>query len=427
MSTTYSIKELFTIKDKNIEIDSFKESFYKEKKAIIIEATLSRSFSRCPYCKGAEKQLVKNGKKISMILLNRSGNKRTYLRLRKQRYHCRSCGKYFTVHTYLVAPSCFISKQVHYTILEELTVRQSIKTIAKRCDLSVTTVQRTLSALAATTRQKLDYLPHCLLFDEFRSLSTSYGKFSFSCMDGETGKLFDILPSRRKKDLIAYFMRFSSEARSGVRYIVTDMNAPYFSLVKECFPNAQIIIDRFHIVQHLNKFFDNVRKRVMKQRDQRDKIQAKYYRQLKSLYKLLLKSEDQLDYTTFRKWQNFQWRYLTETEVVDRLLSISSELKIAYQYYQKLLTAYHEKQPATFFQQLREMPKEVPAELHHIKKAFFNYEKGIRLAFLKSYSNAKLENLHTHIKCLKRIAYGFRSFTNMRLRIFLINGLISYT
>lgn len=427
MSISHSIKELFTIKDKNIEINSFQETIYKNKKAIVIEGNLVRTFRHCPFCKESAKQIVKNGKKISMVLLNRSGNKQTYLRLRKQRYHCRACGKYFTAHTYLVAPSCFISKQVHYTILEELTERQALKTIAKRCDLSVTTVQRTLSALSATMRQKLDYLPQCLLFDEFRSLSTSYGKFSFSCMDGETGKLFDILPSRRKKDLVAYFMRFTRKARMGVRYIVTDMNAPYFSLVKECFPNAQIIIDRFHIVQHLNKFFDRIRKRVMKQLDQKDASQAKYYRQLKSLHKLLLKSEDELDYTTFKKWQNFQWRYLTESEVVDRLLSISFELKTAYQYYQKLLSAYHEKQPATFFQLLREMPKEVPSELHYIKKAFFRYEKGIQLAFSKKYSNAKLENLHTHIKTLKRIAYGFRSFTNMRLRIFLINGLISYT
>lgn len=66
-----------------------------------------------------------------------------------------------------------------------------------------------------------------------------------------------------------FFMRFSLKARLGVHYIVTDMNAPYFSLVKECFPNAQVIVDRFHIVQHLNRFFDAVRKRVMKTLDQK--------------------------------------------------------------------------------------------------------------------------------------------------------------
>ncbi|WP_322880032.1 transposase [Enterococcus faecium] len=53
-------------------------------------------------------------------------------------------------------------------------------------------------------------------------------------------------------------------------------------------------------------------------------------------------------------------------------------------------------------------------------------EKGFYLEFSKKYSNTKLENLRTHIKTLQRFAYGFRSFTNMRLWIFLINGLISY-
>lgn len=190
------------------------------------------------------------------------------MRLRKQHYHYQSCGKYFTAHTYLVVPSCFISKQVHYTILEELTERQALKTLTKRCDLSVTTFQRTLSALSAMLRQMLDYLPHCLLFDEFRSLSISHGKFSFSCMNRDREALWHFVQPE-KKDLIAYFMRFTRKAHMGVRYIVTNMNAPYFSLVKESFPNAQIIIDCFHIGQHLNKFFDRVRKRVMKQLNQK--------------------------------------------------------------------------------------------------------------------------------------------------------------
>ncbi|MDT2325843.1 transposase [Enterococcus faecium] len=33
-------------------------------------------------------------------------------------------------------------------------------------------------------------------------------------------------------------------------------------------------------------------------------------------------------------------------------------------------------------------------------------------------------DLTNHIKTLKRVSYGFNSFTNMRIRIFLINGLI---
>ncbi|WP_137598984.1 transposase, partial [Enterococcus nangangensis] len=48
----------------------------------------------------------------------------------------------------------------------------------------------------------------------------------------------------------------------------------------------------------------------------------------------------------------------------------------------------------------------------------------ITLAMQLPYNNAKLENLHTHIKNLKRTLYGFKSFKNMRTRIFLLNHLI---
>ena len=64
------------------------------------------------------------------------------------------------------------------------------------------------------------------------------------------------------------------------------------------------------------------------------------------------------------------------------------------------------------------MPNSVPRELHHIKKAFINYESGIRLALELPYSNAKIENLHTHIKALKRNSYVFRDFYHFKLRIF---------
>ncbi|MFZ2876555.1 MAG: transposase, partial [Enterococcus aquimarinus] len=35
-----------------------------------------------------------------------------------------------------------------------------------------------------------------------------------------------------------------------------------------------------------------------------------------------------------------------------------------------------------------------------------------------------IEAKNTHIKTLKRVSYGFRSYDNMRTRIFLMNGLI---
>ncbi|MFZ1706789.1 MAG: transposase, partial [Candidatus Nanogingivalis sp.] len=53
-----------------------------------------------------------------------------------------------------------------------------------------------------------------------------------------------------------------------------------------------------------------------------------------------------------------------------------------------------------------------------------NHEVGIRNGLIYPYSNGKIEAKNTHIKTLKRVSYGFRSYDNTRTRIFLTNGLI---
>ena len=51
-------------------------------------------------------------------------------------------------------------------------------------------------------------------------------------------------------------------------------------------------------------------------------------------------------------------------------------------------------------------------------------KKELTNALIYPYSNGKIEAKNTHIKTMKRVAYGFKSFENMKIRIFLINQLI---
>ncbi|MBU5500587.1 transposase, partial [Enterococcus sp. S165_ASV_20] len=93
-------------------------------------------------------------------------------------------------------------------------------------------------------------LPKVLCFDEFKSVRGVSGAMSFIMMDGQTQRLLDIVENRQLPFLKRYFSHFSREIREAVEWIVIDMYAPYVSLVKKLFPKAQLIIDRFHIVQH---------------------------------------------------------------------------------------------------------------------------------------------------------------------------------
>lgn len=263
------------------------------------------------------------------------------------------------------------------------------------------------------------------MVDAFRAMKSCEGSMAFSCVDGETGELIDILPNRQIKFLEKHFLHYSLEARKNVKYLVTDMNAPYFKLARELFPNAAVVVDRFHIVQHINRFFNQTRIRIMKSLDKKHPLSKRFYNQLKSLWKLLLKDRDKLDYKNHFPRRNFKWSALTEVEVVDRIVNISNELHQSYHYFQDLLHEFRAGNSEEFYDILWSMPRNLPEELQHIKKAFFKYEKGIRLAMELPYSNGKIENKNTHIKTLKRVSYGFRNFQNMRTRIYLINGVIS--
>ena len=72
-------------------------------------------------------------------------------------------------------------------------------------------------------------------------------------MDGQGHELLNIVENQRLPYLERYFSRFSLATRKNVEFIVIDMYTPYVSLVKKLFPNAQLIIDRFHIVQHMDR------------------------------------------------------------------------------------------------------------------------------------------------------------------------------
>ena len=53
--------------------------------------------------------------------------------------------------------------------------------------------------------------------------------------------------------------RYTNRERAAVKSVVVALNAQYIKFIKALFPNARIIIDRFHIVQLVGRAPANVR------------------------------------------------------------------------------------------------------------------------------------------------------------------------
>jgi transposase len=110
--------------------------------------------------------------------------------------------------------------------------------------------------------------------------------------------------------------------------------------------------------------------------------------------------------------------------VVNRLLDYSESLKQAYHYFHDLTDYFREKESEVFISLLERLPETLDDEFRRNLQNLPSYKEGIQNALLYSYSNGKIEAKNTHIKTLKRVSYGFKSFENMKIRIFLMNRLI---
>ena len=78
-------------------------------------------------------------------------------------------------------------------------------------------------------------------------------------IDNGCKRLLWIGKDRTKKTLISFFDEFGTERSSLLRFVCTDMWKPYLLVVAEKAGQALNILDRFHIMSHMNKAIDKVR------------------------------------------------------------------------------------------------------------------------------------------------------------------------
>ena len=179
--------------------------------------------------------------------------------MHKQRYKCHSCNKKFFARTNIVDAGCFISNHVKYAIALDLKNKISEKDIAKRYHVSPNTVERIIGSSYEGKKLYKNHLPEGLSFDEFKSVKSTDGAMSFHMVDGKTGKTIDIVEDRRLTNLMKYFSYYSHKVRSKVKSIVIDMYSPYISLIKKMFPIANIIVDKFHLVNLISTSLNKIR------------------------------------------------------------------------------------------------------------------------------------------------------------------------
>lgn len=419
MSNQNYITDMLELKDSNI---FFKENFYyKEKiKGItykIFEGFLSYKPLFCPKCGVIfDDNFEKHGFIVSNIKIPDVSGYKSILKLHKQRYLCKHCHKAFTLTSNIIDYGCFISNSTKHKIAKDLTKKRSEVDIALDNGVSSNTVERVMDSYYETLKLYKHYLPEVLSFDEFKSVKSADGAMSFHMCDGITGQIIDIVEDRRLDNLIKYFLYYDFKSRSKVKYITIDIYSPYISLIKKMFPNAKIIIDKFHLTQLISRSLNKTRIRVMN----KDK---KNYRKLKRYWRLILKDKAELDFSKWKKYTCFD-HLMTQSDVVDYLINTNEELKQTYIIYQKILFALKKKDYKLLIKSLTNVNPNISNYMKTSINTLLEFLPYIKNTLMNDYNNGFIEGNNNFIKVIKRIAFGFRSFRRFKARIMICKGLI---
>ena len=394
--------ELIGIKDPNIIISLV----FETDTHIEIHAKLDYPAPPCPHCQG--KMIKYDFQRPSKIPLLEQAGTPTLLRLKKRRFQCKSCRRVTVAETSIVEKNCQISNLVRQKVTQLLTEKVSLTDIARRLRVSTSTVYRKLDQF--TFKKHYDKLPAVMSWDEF---GFKKGKLAFVAQNYETNELITILDNRRQTTIRNYFLKYPLKARQQVQFIAMDMSGAYIPLAKKLFPNAKIVLDRFHIIQHLGRAFLKTRIATMNQFDKK----SLPYRALKNHWRLFQKDSRKLSLNSFYS-KTFR-QTLAPHEVVEKTLGFSKELTDYYTLYQLLLFHFQEKRVDEFFELIEENRNKVNHYFQTVFRTFLRHKQYIKNALETDYSNAKLEATNKLIKDIKRLGFGFRNFINFKKRVFI--------
>ena len=420
MSTNNYILNLLNIKDNNIHIyEKIDEKVIKGTNYKIIEGILTYNPKYCPCCgviNESTNDIIKWGfRKNCIVKIPKISNCKARLILHKQRFLCKHCGDTFIAETNLIDRNKNISNNTELQIVEELMLKQSEKDIANRLDVSVSKIDRKLNDISSHTVLKHSILPSSMNWDEFKATKDTKGKMAFLIVDNNKGNIFDVLDSRKSRDLEKYFRRYPRYVRDKVRFISIDFYSGYIFLAKKLFKKAKVVIDPFHIVTQCYVALNSTRISLCKKNNI-------HYNKLKDLWKLIIKNEN--DLSNKKVYSKHFHKEISQIDMVNYMINTNQTLRADYNCYQGIINSLKEKNFIKFKKIIEHPSKDLSIKMKNALKLYREKIKYIENTFNYNINNGIIEGTNNIIKTIKRIAFGYKRFDHFVSRIFLIKGII---
>jgi transposase len=249
--------------------------------------------------------------------------------------------------------------------------------------------------LALEQRKRRYPWPKRIGIDEhfFRRGKDGFRDFVSVIVDQKNHRLMELVEGRTGPELEAGLDYISG--RENVLSVAIDMCDPFKTFAKGFFPNATIVADKFHVLRLLNPAINRHRKAIT------GDVRTNPIR------RLLLRNGRDLDHG--------------QRVALHTWLAAHPALRDLYNAKESVAGFYRVrsgKQATRIFTAITDgLAKSSVAELQTFRNTLMRWRREVLAYWQTRATNGMTEGFNGKAKLVKRRAYGYRSFTNYRLRL----------
>ena len=324
-------------------------------------------------------------------------NKNIRLIIKKRRFRCPNCKAVFTEAVEGIKVSHRTTEKYRGQILYDFKNFSNTKDIANSNRCSPTLVTKLVNERLELEHRKVKNTPwgKTVLIDEHafgKNPKTGRKEMVTSFVDNKRKCLREIAPSKNPDDIKRTIEHIPG--RENVTHACIDMEDNFRNFIKNFFPNAKIVVDKFHVIRLIQPAIRKYRK------------EATGDKRSNPIRLLLLKNRKRL--------KPYQKR------AVSRFCRENPDAGEVYWFKERIVNFYNIKgfkaAKRVFIKLLDDMAKSKLKESQTLRRTLMKWFDEILLYFKTGLTNARVEGFNRKCKLIQRESFGLKSFENYRLR-----------
>ncbi len=325
-------------------------------------------------------------------------NKNIKLIITKRRFRCPRCKCVFTEAVNGIKVGYRTTEKYRGEILYNFKNFECAKSVGAVLRCSSTLVTTTVNQRLELELRKSRNTPwgKSVLIDEHafsRDKKKSIKYFVTGFVDNNRKCLRELASSRDASNLQSAIEHIPG--RENVTHVGIDMHDGFKNFALSFFPNAQIVIDKFHVIRLIHPAIGKYRR------------EATGDKRSNPIRHLLLKNRSRLK--TYQK------------RAVTRFCNENPDVNEVYRFKERITNFYmikgYKQARRIFIKITDDMAYSKLKEIQTLRNTLIKWREEILRYFKTGLTNARVEGFNRKCKLIHRKAYGFISFKNYRLRV----------